>query len=242
MSVFHFKHFDVRNEKSAMKVNTDGVLLGAVMDISGKLLLDIGTGTGTIALMAAQRNTEAEITAIDIDGASAEEAGGNFSESPWSGRLTAIHTSLLEFARTDSRCFDLIFSNPPYFDNSLTNPEERKADARHTSTLSYREIFAFADGALDGQERPALSENGRVAVVLPAEEEQRLLREGRSRGFFLTRMTRVRTTPRKVPKRIIAEFSRQRTVNPADITLTLESEGRRTREYIGLTEDFYTNI
>jgi len=241
MSVFHFRQFDVRNEKSAMKVNTDGVLLGAVMDVGGHRLLDIGTGTGTIALMAAQRNQEAQITAIDIDEASAEEAAANFAASPWGGRLEALNSPLQEFA-AQNRNFDLIFSNPPYFDNSLTNPEERKTDARHTATLSYRDIFAYAEGSLAGQSGPALADGGRIALVLPSEEEQRLLREGRSRGFFPTRITRVRTTPKKAPKRIIAEFSRERTDSPAELMMTLENEGRRTREYIDLTKDFYTNI
>ena len=219
------------------------------MDPSGTELLDIGTGTGTIALIAAQRNPDAGITGIDIDAASAEEADANFKASPWKERLTALHCSLQELARGEHPQFDLVFSNPPYFDNSLTNPDERKSGARHTADLSYREIFAFCEGSLPGQGRPALAENGRIALVLPAEEEKRLMREGRSRGFTPCRITRIRTTPRKAPKRIIAEFLRSsasHTASPAcsecrECCLILENEGRRTPEYIELTKDFYTN-
>ena len=147
MSVFHFKKFDVRNDKSAMKVNTDGVLLGAVAPLkpTDRQILDIGTGTGTIALMLAQRLSQdageipsgAMITGIDIDNDAAAEAGENFRESPWDGILAALHTPLSEY--NPDRKFDLIVSNPPYYDASLTNPDARKAAARHTADgLSYR--------------------------------------------------------------------------------------------------------
>jgi tRNA1Val (adenine37-N6)-methyltransferase len=243
-----------------MKVNTDGVLLGAVMtiDSSDRLLLDVGTGTGTIALMAAQRMAKgfpvepgmteevagiAEckaaqhkfmVEAIDIDEPSASEAAMNFSESPWPGLLNAYNLSLDQFSQTlkeDVR-FDLIFSNPPYFEDSLTAPDQRKSTARHTSDgLSYRDIFDFAS--------QRLSENGRVAFVLPSDQEQSLCRYGRMCGLHLFRMTRVRTVPRKCPTRIIAEFSRCRCENPEDMTLTIQSEGKYTQEYLDLMRDFY---
>ena len=250
MSIFRFKKFSVVNERSAMKVNTDGVLLGAVMTVlpSDRRLLDIGTGTGTIALMAVQRllslDVEHEgigipletvtVEAIDIDEPSASEAAMNFSESPWSGFLKAYNLSLDQFAETleaDS-CFDLIFSNPPYFEDSLTAPDQRKSAARHTSDgLSYRDIFDFAS--------QRLSENGRVAFVLPSDQEQSLCRYGRMCGLHLFRITRVRTVPRKSPTRMIAEFSRCRCENPEDITLTIQSEGKYTQEYLDLMRDFY---
>ena len=144
MGVFQFKQFNVVNERSAMKVNTDGVLLGAVMTLNegDRRLLDIGTGTGTIALMAAQRmagipgqagNDRFIIDAIDIDEPSATEAAMNFEQSPWAESLRAHNMSLDQFAASCSETYDLIFSNPPYFENSLTAPNERKSTARHTS-------------------------------------------------------------------------------------------------------------
>ena len=247
MSVFHFKKFDVVNERSAMKVNTDGVLLGAAMTIrqDDRRLLDIGTGTGTIALIAAQRvleipgqavddekGSDVMIDAIDIDEPSASEASVNFHESPWVEHLRAHNLSLQDFADAESGKYDLIFSNPPYFEDSLAAPDERKSAARHTSDgVSYREILDFAS------ER--LSENGRVSIILPSEQENDLCRYARMSGLHLFRILRIRTVPRKQPIRIIAEFSRQRCACPEDGMLTIQNEGQYTEEYLSLTHNFY---
>lgn len=233
------------NERSAMKVNTDGVLLGAVMTIlpEDKRLLDIGTGTGTIALMAAQRLSSLHesstaprlwVEAIDIDEPSASEAAVNFSNSPWAACMKVHNLSLNQYktALESEDEFDLIFSNPPYFEDSLTAPDQRKSTARHTGEgLSYRDIFDFASARL--------SENGRVSFVLPADQEQQLCRYARMTGLHLSRMTRVRTVPRKSPSRIIAEFARCRCENPEDTTLTIQSNGAYTQEYLSIMKDFY---
>ncbi len=235
MSIFIFKRFEVVNERSAMKVNTDGVLLGASMTIrpGDRTMLDVGTGTGTIALMAAQRSdSEVWIDAIDIDEASASEAGMNFSNSPWNMNLHAHHSSLDAFAAAvPDRMYDLIFSNPPYFEDSLPAPDERRSNARHTAGLSYRELLDFA------AER--LTEKGRFAVVLPSDQEAPLTRHARMRGLHLFRIMRVRTVPRKAPGRIVAEFSRERCPEPEDFVLTIQDEGKYTQEYLSLTRDFY---
>ena len=272
MGVFRFKRFEVVNERSAMKVNTDGVLLGAAMTIkpSDRRLLDIGTGTGTIALMAAQRfldfarndsgdarndsgdtrndsgdtlndsgdtrndSRDFIINAIDIDAISAEEAAINFSNSPWAEHLQAHRASLDEYAASlgEDETFDLIFSNPPYFDDSLNAPELRRNNARHTSTgLSYREILDFAAGSL--------SDHGRVAMVLPSDVEAPLCRHARMNGLHLFRILRIRTVERKQPSRIIAEFSRTRCESPEDEILTIQKEGRYSHEYLALTHGFY---
>jgi tRNA1Val (adenine37-N6)-methyltransferase len=245
MGTFRFKKFEVVNEKSAMKVNTDGVLLGASMTIksSDRNFLDIGTGTGTIALMAAQRFSElseqdgqsifSNISAIDIDEASATEAAMNFAKSPWSEYLHAHHSSLEEFTASDhTQEYDLIFSNPPYFEESLNAPELRRNNARHTSTgLSYREILDFASSHL--------SEHGRVAFVLPAETENALCRHARMDGLHLFRIVRIKTVPRKAPSRIIAEFSRGRVDVTAVETLIIQDEGKYTEEYLSLMHEFY---
>jgi tRNA1Val (adenine37-N6)-methyltransferase len=245
MGTFHFKKFSVVNERSAMKVNTDGVLLGALMTIlpSDRNLLDIGTGTGTIALMAAQRlaplmndfsEEKLHISAIDIDEPSATEAALNFSNSPWADHLRAHNLSLDQYAESlnEDDSFDLIFSNPPYFEDSLTAPDQRKSTARHTSDgLSYRDILDFA------AER--LSENGRVAFVLPSDQETQLCRYARMSGLHLFSMTKVRTVPRKAPSRMIAQFSRTRCDAPAEELLTIQNEGKYTSEYLSLMRDFY---
>ena len=237
MGEFRFKKFTVVNERSAMKVNTDGVLLGAAMTLKegDKRLLDVGTGTGTIALMAAQRlaglSAGYAIDAIDIDEPSACEAAQNFAASPWHGCLHAHHMSLNEFAETCGR-YDVIFSNPPYFDESLLAPEERRSNARHTSTgLSYRELLDFAS------ER--LTTDGRISMVLPADLERPLCRHARMNGLHLFRIVHIRTVPRKAPSRIIAEFSRQRCDSPSEELLTIQDEGKYTQEYLSLTHEFY---
>ena len=241
-NIFRFKRFDVINERSAMKVNTDGVLLGALMTVlpSDRRLLDIGTGTGTIALMAAQRLSDCmesmhqvSIDAIDIDEPSATEAAGNFRNSPWGGSLRAHHASLGEFTTSvQGQEFDLIFSNPPYFDNALNAPEQRRNAARHTSTgLSYREILDFSSSCL--------TENGRVAMVLPADTEHELTRHARMNGLHLSKMTRIRTVPRKAPKLIVAEFVKTRIEVPQDTILTIQNEGQYTQEYLSLMKEFY---
>lgn len=261
-SIFRFKKFNVMNERSAMKVNTDGVLLGAVMTLlpQDRRLLDVGTGTGTIALMAAQRLAEGfqvepgmmgkmpgmiepeqekaqggfRIEAIDIDEPSATEASVNFRNSPWGQYMSVTQASLEEYAADleEEVRYDLIFSNPPYFDDSLEAPEERRNNARHTgSGLSYRELMEFS--------ARRLTEEGRFAIVLPADQERALTRHARMCGLHLFRMTRVRTVPRKAPGRIIAEFSRHRCDTPQDTVLTIQDEGKYTQEYLSLTRDFY---
>ena len=233
-----------------MKVNTDGVLLGAAMTVrdGDRSLLDIGTGTGTIALMAAQRvwaadfhvagaprNDSADtmhIDAIDIDEPSATEAAMNFVNSPWSECLHAHNLPLDAFAASTERKYDLVFSNPPYFEDSLTAPDERKSTARHTSDgLSYRDIFEFA--------KERLTDDGRVSLVLPADQEAALCRYARMCGLHLFRILRVRTVPRKAPSRMIAEFSRHRCESVAEELLTIQNEGQYTQEYLSLTHDFY---
>jgi len=262
MSVFRFKKFDVVNERSAMKVNTDGVLLGAAMTIvpQDRRLLDVGTGTGTIAMMAAQRLAGAGtpvqrggdirkevgsevrqevgkgvvIDAIDVDEPSAAEAAANFSDSPWPEALHPFNMSLERYAAevAPGILYDLIFSNPPYFEDSLVAPDERKSTARHTSEgLSYRDILDFASEHLSGR--------GRVSLVLPAGQEAALCRYARMSGLHLFRILRVRTVPRKAPSRIIAEFSRSRVPAPDDSVLTIQNEGQYTQEYLSLTRDFY---
>ncbi len=257
MGVFRFKRFEVVNERSAMKVNTDGVLLGAAMSVrpGDRLFLDVGTGTGTIALMAAQRIADAEVTgvgadcqegkdepegracridAIDIDEVSVGEAEANFSASPWKGILRARGASLEEFEEGLDAGFryDHIFSNPPYFDDSLKAPQERRSNARHTSTgLSYRELLDFASRRL--------SDGGHISMVLPSETEARLCRHARMCGLHLFRIVRVRTVPRKAPSRIIAEFGRTRCPEPEEVLVTIQNEGKYTEEYLSLTHDFY---
>ena len=259
MSIFRFKRFEVRNEKSAMKVNTDGVLLGAACPISTSFrkVLDIGTGTGTVALMIAQRLENAscgididqdinlKITGIDIDKDAAEEAAENFAASYWANILEARQQSLEEF-RDEAESYDLIVSNPPYYDSSLTNPDAKKTIARHTDEtgLSFREVLDFAGYHL--------TENGEVSIILPANQEKALMRYATMNGLRLTNILRIKTIERKAYSRIIASFCKKHISHEslntyADSTqqhdiersLTIMKNGKYTDEYISLVKDFY---
>ena len=253
MEVFRFRHFSVSHAKSAMKVNTDAVLLGASMTVraSDRLLLDIGTGTGTIALMAAQRLaglipdgelSSVSIEAIDIDFDSAEEAGRNFASSPWNCLMTARHISLENYRKnlscSGNECmYDLIFSNPPYFESSLKAPDMRRRTARHTDGMSYRDIMSFSS--------EWLSEKVRLAIILPADTEREVIRYAASWSLYPFRLLRVKSSPRHPVSRIIFEFSKGRdqgsVVSPAGCqvdNLTVRKEGGYSDEYRSLTSDF----
>lgn len=224
----------MNNEKSALKLGTDAVLLGAAVTLSSedRNLLDIGTGTGIIALMAAQRaesaGADCRIEAIDIDAPSCEEASLNFTASPWSGKLSVMNTALQGF-KPECR-YDLVFSNPPYYDESLKNPDERESAARHTECLSYRQICAFCS--------ENLTDSGRLSLILPSDCETALRRTAASFGLYPFRLLRIRTTASKPARRLIAEFSRNR-VTPSEEELVLQDGPDRTPEYKALTSDFY---
>lgn len=208
--LFRFKQFSLHNSRSAMKVGTDGVLLGSAMTLlpGDRSLLDVGTGTGVVSMLAACRLAENSrdswhIDAIDIDPESVAEASLNFSESPWSGQLAAHCEALQKYAPQEP--LDCIFSNPPYYDSSLLNPDRRESTARHTITLSYRDLCVFAQAHL--------SPSGRLSVILPSDCETLLRRTAVSFSLYPFRIVRIRTTARKPVSRIIAEFCRS--VNPA---------------------------
>lgn len=241
MSEFSFKRFCVSNECSAMKVGTDGVLLGALLTLTGRerSILDAGTGTGTIALMIAQRlenQPDVHILGIDIDPPSAQEAQDNFQRSPWSEALTSQCVPLGQCEGT----FDLIVSNPPYYDSSLKNPDGRKCTARHTAApeqeswsgapMSYRTLMDFA--------REHLTSEGRLALILPSDQEKELCSYGRMCGLRLLRLVRVSTTERKAPSRIVAEFGRGEGA-AIEESIVIQRDGAYSEEYSALMRDFY---
>lgn len=236
MPEFRFKRFSLSNERAAMKVNTDGVLLGACATtaVSDCRVLDVGTGTGCIALMLAQRYFDLgvsalSITGIDIDSASVEEASENFSKSPWASCLESRCVALQKYSPQDK--FDLIVSNPPYFRNDLHASESRRDLSRHADvSLSYENLIEFAT--------QYLSDKGRLAVILPAENELSVLRMGLEGSLFASKILRIRTTTTKEWSRIIVEMERERRDKVVE-TLTLLENGRYTCEYISRVSEFY---
>lgn len=234
MKTFQFKRFSIINDCSAMKVNTDGVLLGASAFLPKTddfiNVLDVGTGTGTIALMLAQRLEPFKnyhITGVDIDEASAREAALNFKTSPWSDKMTSIHS---DFTQCDG-LFDLIVSNPPYFKNSLKNPDTRKAGARHSDSLSFKSIIDFSD--------LHLSASGLLSLILPIENETEVIRYGNSKNIHPFNLIRIHTVYRKDPSRIIIEFSRKKR-SLVETSLTIKENNTYSSEYRNLVKDFYT--
>ena len=226
--MFRFKQFSVRQEVSAMKVGTDGVLLGAWATVSpeDRLALDVGTGTGVIALMLAQRSAGLEIIGIDIDEAAAGEAASNFAASPWASHLAARPVSLQTFiSEWEQQPFDLIVSNPPFFSASLKAPDAQRRTARHNDTLPLVELLAAA--------RRLLSPSGRLSVIYPPEEARAFVMESESAGLYLSRLTRVISVAGQPPKRHLMEFSRT-PAQPLFTDLVIGSP-----EYSTLTADFY---
>lgn len=228
---FSFKHFTITQDKCIFKVGTDGVLLGACADITGrKKILDVGTGTGLIALMLAQR-CNAEITAIEPDHDSFVQASGNVRLSRWNGRIRVENCSLQNYL-PGKVMFDMIITNPPYFIDSLKNPDQAKSNARHNDNLNHSDILAGA-GRL-------LGEDGIIQLILPYDEGNIFIAEAQEHGFFCNSILKIRPTPSSEIRRLILGFSRERKKTSENF-LTIE-KGRRhefTEEYINLTKEFY---
>lgn len=230
---FQFKQFTIEQSGCAMKVGTDGCLLGGWFDVScSKRILDIGCGSGLISIMAAQR-CDADITGVEIDKVASEQARTNVANSPWSDRISIINTDVLQYA--PERPFDTIVCNPPYFINSLKCGTESRTLARHSDTLDCNSFFRKA-GEL-------LTKEGKVSIVIPTD----LLEEWRDaaaiNGFANSRLTYIKTTPRKVPKRVLVEFVRAYTAETVVSTLILEDEpGVYSKEAQEILRDFYLKI
>lgn len=229
---FRFKQFTVFQDCCAMKVGTDGVLLGAWAEAYKRNnVLDVGTGTGLIALMIAQRNTNATIDAIDIDEGCVMQAKRNVFESPFSNRVDVQKSSFQDFAARNDNKYDLIVSNPPYFHNSLKSPNLHRNYARHTDSLSFYEIIS--DGV------SLLTESGSISLILPYEFKTSVLMHAKTVGLFAKRITNVFPLPHKPAKRILIEFGMSDTECVEDNLIVELSRHKYTDEYNALTNEFY---
>ena len=229
---FQFKQFTVHQQHCAMKVGTDGTLLGAWALASEGLcrILEIGTGTGLIALMMAQRYPEALVTAIDIDEKAVFQAQENFSASPFADRIRVIEADVLTFDHTEK--YDSIVCNPPFFEDSLTCPDPQRTEARHTVSLGYRQLMEAA--------YRLLKDDGRFSVIIPSDCRTRLESEAHLRGFFLSRICSIQTTLKKAPKRYMIEFKKHPVYEIDTTKGILESSPQERSEwYHELTKDFY---
>ena len=236
MSVFQFKQFSLHHDRSSMRVGTDGVLLGAWAELPdgnnlAPTILDIGTGCGLIALMAAQRCPAAHVTGIDIDAASVDEARLNVTASPFAARVTILQTSLQELM---AEPFAAIICNPPFFEETLLPPDMARAAARHTSTLPFP-ILARCASKL-------LTPDGTFSLVLPTSAFDDFIHTAFAEGLRLARRLDVRTSPHKTPKRTLATF-RHAPYDSAPVTaiMNLTNGSARSDDYARLTRDFYVH-
>lgn len=228
---FSLKQFSIKQDRTAMKVGTDGLLLGAWAQ-GGKHILDIGTGTALIALMMAQRFPDANIDAIDIDSDAALQAQENARQSPFADRVTVSCVSLQQY--DTSLRYDSIVCNPPFFTQSLLSPDSKRTLARHTVSLPFNDLFLHS--------RRLLTEEGVLSIVVPSDAMPLIDTAAAINGFFLVRRCKVRTTPKKQPRRLLLSFA----LRPAPIS---EEEGiiqnapnEPSQWYRNLTHDFLLKL
>ncbi|MFD1314361.1 tRNA1(Val) (adenine(37)-N6)-methyltransferase [Namhaeicola litoreus] len=231
---FQFKEFTVQQDKCAMKIGTDGVLLGAWCEVNNaESILDIGTGTGLIALMLAQRSDAELIDAIEIEPEAYEQAVENFENSPWGDRLFCYHASVQEFAEEMDEKYDLIVSNPPYFQRD-EQIEGKRQMARQSVSLGYVDLI-LATSKL-------LSQSGHASFIIPFAKEGEFLKIAREQGLFSSRITRVKGTATASTKRslITLSFAEMKTQTEE---LILEKERHQyTDAYKEMVQDFYLNL
>lgn len=228
---FSFKQFTLCQSQCGMKVGTDGTLLGAWAS-GGEHILDVGTGTGLVALMMAQRYPGARVTAIDIDPLAVSQARQNVAASPFADRVEVLLSDVRHHGLHAPVPYDAIVANPPYFEQSLTSPDAQRTMARHTATLSYRELAAAA--------WRLLTDGGVFSVVIPQECRSRMMGEALLAGFSLVGECGVKTTPRKPVRRCLLAFAKHpaQAVQRSEEVLQL-ADGSRSKWYDCLTRDFY---
>lgn len=229
---FRFRHFEVRDSRSTMRVGTDSMLLGAWANpgLSGKIL-DIGTGCGVLALMMAQKS-QGVIDAIEIDEVSAGQASENFLNSPWKSRINPIWGNINTFVKETPNRYDFIISNPPFFGNSLKSPEIRKNQTRHDTSLSHEELISAVNRLL--------TTHGSFCTILPAGSEDEFSRICGINNLFLSRKLEVSPKPLVPAKRSIMEFRRNAPTFHEKMNLTiLNSEGKFSTDYLALTSGYH---
>ncbi|WP_255317469.1 tRNA1(Val) (adenine(37)-N6)-methyltransferase [Capnocytophaga canimorsus] len=235
---FTFKSFSVNQSKSAMKVGTDGVLLGAWVSVAHRphSVLDVGSGTGLIALMLAQRTSAEQIDAVEIDSNAFEECTENFEESPWNDRLFCYHASFDDFVNEmEGETYDLIISNPPFYTQNVTTAHLQRNQARFEVSLPFENLLRGASLLLSPQ-------TGIFAVIVPFEEETLFLEKATAYGLFPQKITHVKGNPKTKIKRSLIAFSKNQQHCLCD-ELVIETERHQyTPKYIELTKDFYLNL
>jgi tRNA1Val (adenine37-N6)-methyltransferase len=233
---FRFKQFTVNQDRCAMKIGTDGVLLGAWASVEHNPfnVLDIGAGTGILSLMMAQRSHAENIEAIEIDDDAFEQCTENFENSPWNDRLFCFHASLLEYIEAVDEKFDLIICNPPFYTEDYKTQDQARDLARFSDAMPMEHII-FAVITF-------LSDKGKFSIIIPFKEEKKYIEEAGLIGLYPNRILRVRGNENSELKRSLIEFSYSE--SPIKISeLIIETERHQyTQDYINLTKDFYLKM
>ncbi|MEO9571346.1 MAG: methyltransferase [Polaribacter sp.] len=236
---FRFKEFTIHQDKTAMKVGTDGVLLGAWCSVDNypDTILDIGAGTGVISLMIAQRSDAMTIDAVEVDESAYEQTVANFEESDWGDRLYCYNATFQEFSdeiTEEEETYDLIVSNPPFYTDEFETEDEARNKARFTSSLSFQELIIGVS--------KILSENGIFAVVIPFKEETNFIAFAKETNLFLNRVCRVKGNKTSEIKRSLLQFSfEEKEIKEENLTIEIQRH-LYTKEYINLTKDFYLKM
>lgn len=231
---FQFKQFTVWHDKCAMKVGTDGVLLGAWTSVqNAHKILDVGTGTGLVALMLAQRSLpDADIVALEIDETAAGQARENVTRSPWKERVEVVQTDFRSYQSSDK--FDVVVSNPPYFVDSLECPDRQRNAARHNDSLTYEELLEGVAGLL--------AEDGTFTIVIPVDVADRVKMIAAVKNLYAVRQLNVITKPGGVPKRTLITFTFSNQECVVEELLTELARHQYSEEYIALTQEYYLNM
>ena len=236
---FQFKQFTIHQDKTAMKIGTDGVLLGAWCSVDNypDSILDIGSGTGIISLMIAQRSDAMTIDAVEIDENAYEQTVENFEQSNWADRLYCYNATFSEFAteiKEEEERYDLIVSNPPFYTDDFKSNDSTRNKARFTSSLSFKELIVGVS--------KILSVNGIFSLIIPFKEEEIFMNLAKENKLFLNRVCRVQGNTSTEIKRSLLEFSfHQKELKEEQLTIEI-SRHQYTKEYIELTKDFYLKM
>ena len=237
MSTFSFKKFTVQQDKCAMKIGTDSVLLGAWCPIDNNpfSVLDIGAGTGILSLMLAQRSSAEQIDAIEIDENAHEQCVGNFENSPWSDRLFCFHAGLDEFVEEPEDEYDIIISNPPYYSENYKTDNSQRDLARFQDALPFEDLVEAAD--------LLLSENGIFVVIIPFKEEERFIDLCAEVELFPVKVTRVKGSYNTPIVRSLLAFKRYElsVLEPDELIIEINRH-EYTDDYIHLTKAFYLKM
>jgi tRNA1Val (adenine37-N6)-methyltransferase len=225
---FHFKQFAIDQSKNPQKVGTDSMLLGAWSNTKHNHILDIGTGTGILALMLAQQNPNSKITAIEPDLISLEEARTNFCESPFSNQIHGIHSSLQDYK--SERKFDLIISNPPYFENSTLSANNSKNKARHTLDLPIDDLYRFASALI--------SEDGLLNLIFPFDLEEIHFSTAKKQNLFPAKILRTKKESGEF-KRTLVSYSFKNEIAKESEMIVKYTDNSYSKNYIEMTKDFY---